>query len=88
MTESTLQLEIPVLLPGVADERDSCVQRLNEQLAAQKGIQQAHIERANGEARVCLHYDPNLLTLDGRATPGATGRRPDHQPVPPHPPDD
>ena len=65
MTESTLQLEIPVLLPGVADERDSCVQRLNEQLAAQKGIQQAHIERANGEARVCLHYDPNLLTLDG-----------------------
>jgi Cd2+/Zn2+-exporting ATPase len=65
MTESTLQLEIPVLLPGVADERDRCVQRLNEQLAAQKGIQQAHVERTNGQALVCLHYDPNLVTLEG-----------------------
>lgn len=65
MTESTLQLEIPVLLPGVADERDSCVQRLNAQLAAQKGIQQAHVERTDGQALICLHYDPNLLTLEG-----------------------
>ncbi|MCL4507813.1 MAG: cation-translocating P-type ATPase, partial [Chloroflexi bacterium] len=65
MAESTLQLEIPVLLPGVADERDSCVQRLNEQLAAQKGIRQAHVERANDQATICLHYDPNLLSLEG-----------------------
>jgi Cd2+/Zn2+-exporting ATPase len=65
MSESTLQLEIPVLLPGVADERDSCVQRLNEQLAAQKGIRQAHVERMDGQATICLHYDPNLLSLEG-----------------------
>lgn len=64
MTESTLQLEIPVLLPGVADEQDRCVQRLNEQLAAQKGIQQAHVERTNGQALICLHYDPNLVTQE------------------------
>lgn len=64
MTESTLQLQIPVLLPGVADERDSCVQRLNEQLAIQKGIHQAHVERTDDQALVCLHYDPNLLTLE------------------------
>lgn len=63
MMESTLQLDIPVLLPGVADERDACVERLNTQLAAQKGIQQAHVERDNGEAKICLHYDPNLLSL-------------------------
>ena len=65
MSESTLQLEIPVLLPGVADERDSCVQRLNEQLAAQKGIRQAHVERMDGQATICLHYDPNMLSLEG-----------------------
>ena len=65
MAESTLQLEIPVLLPGVADERDSCVERLNTQLAAQKGIRQAHLERANGQATICLHYDPNLLSPEG-----------------------
>lgn len=63
MSESTLQLEIPVLLPGVADESDECVQRLNELLATQKGIRQAHVERNNGQASICLHYDPNLLTL-------------------------
>ncbi len=65
MTESTLQLEIPVLLPRVTDERDSCVRRLNEQLAAQKGIGQAHVERMNGQALICLHYDPNLVTPEG-----------------------
>lgn len=64
MTESTLQLDLPVLLPGVADERDGCVERLNAQLAALKGIQKAHIERSNGQATVCLHYDPNLLSLE------------------------
>jgi Cd2+/Zn2+-exporting ATPase len=64
MAESTLQLEIPVLLPDVADARDSCVKRLNEQLASQKGIQQAHVDRTDGQALVCLHYDPNLLTLE------------------------
>jgi Cd2+/Zn2+-exporting ATPase len=65
MAESTLQLEIPVLLPGVADERDRCVERLNEQLAAQRGIYRAHVDRTNGRAVLCLHYDPNLLTFEG-----------------------
>jgi Zn2+/Cd2+-exporting ATPase len=66
MPESTLQLQLPVLLPHIADERDQCVARLNEQIAAQKGIRQAHIERdpADGQAVICLHYDPNLLTLE------------------------
>jgi Cd2+/Zn2+-exporting ATPase len=34
-------------------------------LAAQKGIYQAHVERTNGEATVCLHYDPNVLSIEG-----------------------
>jgi Zn2+/Cd2+-exporting ATPase len=64
MSDSTLQLKIPVLLPHVHDEGDQCVQRLNDLIAAQRGIQQAHIERLDGNAHVCLHYDPNLLTLE------------------------
>jgi Cd2+/Zn2+-exporting ATPase len=66
MSESTLQLQLPVLLPHVEDERDQCVARLNEQIAAQKGIEKAHLERAaaDGPTLVCLHYDPNLLTLE------------------------
>ncbi len=65
MSASTLQLEISVVLPHIEDERDRCVDRFTELMAGHKGIQQAHIERENGQALVCLHYDPNLLTLDG-----------------------
>lgn len=65
MSESTLQLEIPVVLPHVKDERDQCVGRLTELIAGHKGIRQAHVERQNGQALVCLHYDPNLLSLEG-----------------------
>ena len=64
VTESTLQLQIPILLPQVQDEQDQCVERLNELIVAQKGIVQAHVERQDGHALVCLHYDPNLLSLD------------------------
>ena len=50
MTEATLHIRLPVLLPHVQDERDQCVQRLNEWLLNRKGIEQSHIERENGEA--------------------------------------
>ncbi len=64
MAESTLQLQLPVLLPDVEDERDQCAQRLQEQITGQKGIYQAHVDRQNGTAALCLHYDPNLLSLE------------------------
>jgi len=64
VAESTLQLQIPILLPHVQDERDQCIERLNTLIAAQKGIFQAHVKHQNGSALVCLHYDPNLLSLD------------------------
>ncbi len=64
-TEQTLQLEIPVLLPDIEDERDQCVERLKERITDYaKGIVQAHVERKNGEALLCLHYDPNLISLE------------------------
>ncbi len=63
MSESTLQLEIPILLPGVEDERDQCVTRLQELLTGRKGLQRVHIAREDGSARLCLHYDPDLVSL-------------------------
>ena len=64
MPESTLHLQIPVLLPCVEDEHDPCVERLREHMAHHKGIQQAHVEQQNDQALLCLHYDPNLLSLE------------------------
>jgi Cd2+/Zn2+-exporting ATPase len=61
--EKTVQLDIPVLLPGVEDEQDQCVERLQEQIAARRGIEKAHIDRKNGQAFLCLHYDPELVSL-------------------------
>ena len=62
--EKTLQLEIPVILPGVKDESDQCVQRLIERLQHHRGIHQVHVKKTNGEAQLCLHYDPNLISLE------------------------
>ncbi len=62
--EHNLQLEIPLLLPDIDDERDQCVERLKEQIVGFRGIVKAHIDRKDGQAVLCLHYDPNLLSLE------------------------
>jgi Cd2+/Zn2+-exporting ATPase len=62
--EKELQLEIPLLLPQVEDEKDQCVERLLEHVRSQRGIVQAHVERKNGEGCFCLHYEPNLVSLN------------------------
>jgi len=61
--EQTLQLEIPVVLPGVVDEQDQCVTRLQTMIGDQRGITKAHVDRQNGKAVFCLHYEPNLISL-------------------------
>lgn len=62
--EQSLQLAIPVVLPGIDDADDGCVARLQERLQAQTGITQAHVERDHGHAMLCLHYNPNLVPLE------------------------
>ena len=62
--EKTIELEIPLLLPGVEDEKDECLNRLESALQNQKGILRAHLEREKTPVDLCLHYDPNLLNLE------------------------
>jgi Cd2+/Zn2+-exporting ATPase len=64
MAEEHIRLELPVLLPEVEDERDQCVTRLRESLESNRGIERVHIERQDGQAALCLHYLPNLVSLD------------------------
>ncbi|MCA0453835.1 MAG: cadmium-translocating P-type ATPase [Chloroflexi bacterium] len=56
------QLDLSIILPQM-DEKDECVRLLLERLSYQKGIEKAHIVQENGTAKLCLHYDPNLLSL-------------------------
>jgi Cd2+/Zn2+-exporting ATPase len=59
---SELQLNLTLLLPEM-DSGDQCTCMLTERLASVRGVEMAHIINTNGKAELCLHYDPNLVTL-------------------------
>lgn len=71
------RLDLPLLLPDVGDIRDRCVARLVRLLERREGVEAVHILAAGeiepaepgteakpaDESQLCLHYDPDLLTL-------------------------
>ena len=63
MSESTVQLDIPLLLPEIDDSRDACVAHLENTLINRTGIQHVHVKHEDEPAQLCLHYDPNLVSL-------------------------
>ncbi len=63
MAEKTIELDFQLLLPGVEAEDDACLARLETALQNQKGLQHAHLERDKRPVCLCLHYDPNTLSL-------------------------
>ena len=38
-----IQLKIPVILPQVPNEKDTCVERLIKELQAKEGIEKVHV---------------------------------------------
>ena len=56
MATDKLVLDLTLVLPHVPDERDSCVERLISLLQSEN-IDQAHVIREDGKARLCMHYD-------------------------------
>lgn len=60
-----LSLEIPVLLPDVADAADACVARLVSDIGAREGVENVHVVPAAGDApaKVCVHFDPETVPL-------------------------
>ena len=59
-----LRLDLPLVLPGIADARDRCVARLIDLLKGRPGISEAHIVGPDGPApELCIHYDPATLSL-------------------------
>jgi len=59
---TTTQIDLAILLPQI-DADDECTEMLAGRLAQQRGLDKAHIVRENGSMKLCLHYDPNLITL-------------------------
>jgi Cd2+/Zn2+-exporting ATPase len=52
-----------LLLPDIADDRDQCIIRLERLLENRHGIQRVHVNRDNDPAQLCLHFDPDLISL-------------------------
>ena len=52
-----LELDLPLVLPNIPDERDACVGRLTKLLETE-GLEKVHLIHEDGAARLCLHYDP------------------------------
>jgi Cd2+/Zn2+-exporting ATPase len=64
MTENTLELDIPLLLPGLTDHEDNCLERLETALKDQRGILRAHVEYEKDPLVLCLHYNPGLTSIE------------------------
>ncbi len=63
MNENSLQLDIPLLLPDIEESCNDCMTRLEDSLRVHRGILHVHVKRELEPAQLCLHYDPNLVTL-------------------------
>lgn len=65
MNEKTIALELALLLPDIEDDRDQCLTHLLDALRDRKGISHAHLEREKDPVQLCIHFDPNYVSLDG-----------------------
>ncbi|MAT42708.1 MAG: cadmium-translocating P-type ATPase [Anaerolineaceae bacterium] len=63
MTEKTVEISLPVLLPEIQDARDICVDKLQASMQDHKGILQTHVHMDHDPIDLCIHYDPNLISL-------------------------
>jgi Cd2+/Zn2+-exporting ATPase len=63
MPEKTVEIAIPILLPDVEDECDACLDTLQAMLQSHKGIVRTHLEVEHDPIDLCIHYDPNLISL-------------------------
>ncbi|MEN6580208.1 MAG: heavy metal translocating P-type ATPase [Anaerolineaceae bacterium] len=63
MIEKTVEISLPLLLPEIQDACDHCIDRLNTRLQSQRGILQTHLHLDHDPIDLCIHYDPNLISL-------------------------
>lgn len=59
------QYDIPLVLPGLPDVADACVERLVALLKPRAGVTEVHVLPAvdAAPAKLCIHYDHDALSL-------------------------
>ena len=63
MIEKTVEISLPLLLPEIQDVCNHCIDRLQTRLQSQRGILQTHLHLDHDPIDLCIHYDPNLISL-------------------------
>ncbi len=65
MSEQTVRVELPLILPGVPGSDDACIERLRTQMPKLRGILDAHVVRESGReiGLLCIHYDGDMVSL-------------------------
>ncbi len=63
MTEHTIELDIPLLLPQIENGQDECLEWLVAFLHNRKGILKAHLKQDLSPVALCIHYDPDQVPL-------------------------
>lgn len=60
------KINLDLVLPEIADEKEVCVLRLVDALSVQDGIDKAHVVPAQGDQKtqLCFHFDPEIITIE------------------------
>ena len=61
--EKTVELEMSLIASDIDIAEEECLCGLEAALQNHRGIVRAHIEHDKRPVRLCLHYDPNLVSL-------------------------
>jgi len=62
MTEKTIELCAPLLVPDILDSCDDCLDMMVKNLGGRKGISRVHVKNDQDHPHICLHYDPNQIS--------------------------
>jgi Cd2+/Zn2+-exporting ATPase len=58
-----IQIELCLLLPQ-GNGCEACAERLQQRVQAYRGIEIAHVDVDGDSSRFCVHYDPDLISVD------------------------
>jgi Zn2+/Cd2+-exporting ATPase len=64
MSEETIHIEVPILIPGITNHNDSCLVRLEAALKNQRGIHEVVIQNQHTPMLLTMNYDPAEINID------------------------
>ncbi len=64
MSQETIHIEVPLIIPGLSSREDGCLTRLENVLKNQKGILKAQVQNNQLPILLTLNYDPAEISID------------------------